>query len=102
MSEGQIVAQIIKHYYKHPNIFLWRSNSGTFKAFSGCRVVCNFAGIGDISGFRSPSGQAVFIETKDTTKQEPKQAEFQAIAESMGCIYILARSLQDVIDVLGL
>lgn len=96
MSEGNLINAIIRHYHNNPNIYLWRANSGCFKTFGGQRVTCNFPGCPDIIGFIAPIGQFVGIETKDTTKQEPKQAEFQEEVQSRGGVYILARSLEDV------
>lgn len=47
-------------------------------------------------------GQAIAIETKSTTgTQQREQADFQTAWESMGGIYILARSVDDVLAVLG-
>lgn len=102
MSEGDLINQIIKRYYKHPQVFLWRSNSGTCKTFSGQRMQCNFKGIGDLSGFISPAGKFLAIETKDTTKQEDDQKIFQAEVEARGGIYILTWDLKTVEERLAL
>lgn len=102
MKEGDIVASIIRHYYKSAKVFLWRANAGQFKTFGGARVQCNFAGCPDLIGFLAPSGRFIGIECKYTTKQDPKQLEFQQELESKGGLYILARSLSDVIQVLGI
>ena len=102
MSESQLVSAIIKRYYKHPQVFLWRSNAGVFKTFGGSRVQCNFKGLGDITGFLAPNGKFLAIETKDTTKQEESQKEFQAEVESKGGIYIITWDLKTVIDRLTL
>lgn len=48
-------------------------------------------------------GQTVYIETKRLNggRQSDEQKAFQAMAESMGAIYILARSVEDVEAVIG-
>ncbi len=47
-------------------------------------------------------GQTVYIETKsDRGRLRPEQIAFRAMAESMGAIYILARSVEDVEAVIG-
>lgn len=48
-------------------------------------------------------GQTIIIETKVPKggTQSQAQKNYQAAVESVGAIYILARSLQDVLDVLG-
>ena len=48
-------------------------------------------------------GQTVFIETKRLHggKQSDEQIAFQAAAEKVGAIYILARSVEDVEAVIG-
>lgn len=48
-------------------------------------------------------GQTVYIETKRLNggRQSDEQKAFQAMAESMGAIYILARSVEDVEAIIG-
>lgn len=48
-------------------------------------------------------GQTVYIETKRLNggRQSDEQKAFQSMAESMGAIYILARSVEDVEAVIG-
>jgi hypothetical protein len=48
-------------------------------------------------------GQAIAVETKSARGTQRKaQVQFQAAWEAVGGTYILARSVQDVLDVIGL
>ena len=99
MSESQLVNEIFRYYYKS-NVFIWRSNSGTFK--SGPRwIKCNVPGIGDLTGFNE-KGKFVTIECKTgKNQQQPSQILFEQECRDRNTTYILAYSLQDVIDVIG-
>jgi len=100
VSESELVNLIFKYYYKS-NVFIWRSNSGTFKA--GRRYIkCNIPGVGDLTGFMGPDGRFVTIECKTgANSQLDTQIDFERECEARNTIYILARSLQDVIDIIG-
>lgn len=103
-SESHLVHDILITFGAHPDILLWRSNTGAARA--GDRLVRFGArGQADITGVirvRSQAlGAALFIECKSATgKQSPDQVLFQRNVTSMGAIYILARSVQDVWDAL--
>ncbi len=61
----------------------------------GCRI-----GFPDLTAMRD--GETVYIEVKtETGRQSQQQKEFQRICKAHGCRYILARSLQDVEDLLN-
>ena len=49
----------------------------------------------------APNGKVIFCETKTATgKQRDSQKQFQATVEKLGHIYILARTVNDVLEVL--
>ena len=56
---------------------------------------------GTVNPIVQPIPLIVWIEVKSPTgKQSPEQKQFQQEVESVGCKYILARSLDDVMKVL--
>jgi hypothetical protein len=66
--------------------------------------LCN--GSADLIGLRAyragdPAGQFVAIEVKaHTGRQSPEQFAFQVMVETLGGVYILARSVEDVEEAL--
>jgi hypothetical protein len=52
-------------------------------------------GQADIAGILK-GGRAIFIEVKANTKQSEHQKAFQESVESMGAVYLLARSVAEV------
>lgn len=91
MTESQIQKQIMA-YLKAAGIYHWRNNTGRRGGVS-----YGLAGSPDIMGM-TKSGRFLGIEVKDATgTQKPAQIEFQQNCEATGGLYILARSLDDVI-----
>lgn len=105
MNEAQLVKLIIQRYNYEPDIFLWRSNSGSMviDGKGGKRFFkCNIPGTPDIIGFIAPIGRFIGIECKvGRNKQNPNQVAFQEDANKRGAIYILAYSLDDVESVIN-
>lgn len=82
----------------------WRQNVGLFQTLDGKRrVYCGVPGAADISGILA-DGRRLEIETK-THRPGSEQFEQQRIYEKMildfGGVYILARSVDDLIAVIG-
>ena len=60
------------------------------------------SGMADIAGIKAPLGRAVEIELKTKTgRQSQSQKDWQAAVERAGGIYILARSRENIVEVLG-
>ena len=80
---------------------IWRNNRAD--ARFGNRVVkCGIDGQADLSGILWPSGRRLEIECKAAKRgQSPAQINFQQMIESMGGLYVLARSVDDVRNALG-
>ena len=107
MTEAEIQHAILKRWGAHPRVRLWRSNSGRAwveTSGGGFRPMqVNVSGIGDLTGWVTIDDRAVFlsIECKSLTgRQRESQKAFQRVLESMGGIYIIARSVEDVDAVL--
>lgn len=76
--------------------FCWRQNSGAFQRDNHFYVM-TIKGAPDIIGI-TPSGQFFGIEVKTRLgKQNPNQIEFQRQCELNNGLYILARSVEDVV-----
>ena len=95
LKEVEIQKQILA-VLKNLRIKAWRSNNIAVKG----RKFIGLKGVPDILGVLPPHGTMLAIEVK-TEKgiQSDEQREFQAMCVENGAVYILARSIQDVIDV---
>lgn len=97
MSESDLVASILLTFGARPNLRIWRANVLVAKDQSGRLVRAGIKGQADISGILAPAGRRVEIECKSATgRQSPEQKRWQAMIESLGGIYVLARSVEDV------
>lgn len=94
LSEHEIQKQILE-YLRLKGIFYWRQNTGR-KHY----MQFGLKGQGDITGLLK-TGQRFEIEVKDHKgKQSLEQKQFQEMIEKNNGIYILARSIDDVIKIL--
>lgn len=98
MSETRLVKSLLQHlnYYG----FFWRNNTGAQKitSYSGNRYIrFGMRGSADIIGL--VKGRFIAIEVKSPSgRQSINQSEFQRNIEKFGGIYILARTIDDVLD----
>ena len=95
LSESEIQAQIVQ-YLTAKGLYFWRNNVGRkHNLYFGKK------GSGDLLGL---TRQGIFfsVECKDyKNKQSPEQLEFQRMIEKNNGLYILARSLDDVVKKLS-
>jgi len=100
MLEKDIQLQII-HYLKARGAVVGKTKTmGVKRGRSFCFDPYTFRGFPDLCVFIKR--KFYFIEVKaEKGVQSPEQKEFQQLAEDSGLTYILARSLDDVISVLG-
>ena len=76
---------------------LRRAGWFTFYVYQG---LGSYKGISDLIALRD--GKTAFIEVKtETGKQSPEQVQFQKDCEAHGGLYILARSTDDVQELLN-
>jgi len=94
-GEGEVVKAILDKYANSSRMRCWRVNTGAVRI--GSRFIrFGIKGQADIQGVLS-GGRAVFIECKTATgRLRPEQLAFQRMVESMGALFVLARSVEDV------
>lgn len=99
MSTEKNTQAAILQYLNAKRIFAYRQNSGAFKTERGFYRFCSINGLPDVMAFSQ--GKAYAIECKDKQgRQSPAQKEFQTNFEKAGGIYVLARSIDDVMAIL--
>lgn len=97
MSETALVKQILLAIGGRPDVRVWRNNTGCLIDDRGRPVKFGLQGSADIIGLIKPSGRFLAIECKmPKGHQSDQQKAFQSMIESMGGVYVLARSLEDV------
>lgn len=116
MTEHELQTAVLKKYGSRKDMKIWRNNTGVAIGFSFIQKARKLGyfpesfpatrygvpGAPDIMGFRKPNGQFIGIETKDVKRgQTEEQKVWQEVIESMGGIYILAKKMEDVDEVLS-
>lgn len=101
MTEAELQAEILLAVGSRPDCRIWRNNTGVGRSLSGDRVIrFGLVGSADLLGIlRGGRFLAVEVKTKRGRQSEP-QRNFQRMIESMGGIYVLARDVQTVVDVI--
>jgi len=98
--EGKIQLAIMKYLRSH-GVLLWRHEPNTYNHALGRHIANPYAmkGVPDILCIHPDgSGRFLGIEVKTPKgKQSADQVLFQKRCESLGGVYILARSVDDVI-----
>ncbi len=75
--------------------------SGWFTIYNMQMGIGQYKGLADLTAMKD--GQVIFIEVKTLTgRQSPEQIQFQKDCESHGVKYLLARSVDDVADLLNI
>lgn len=102
MNEAAIQSQIRLALGQRDDVMLLRINVGKFRPLHGPqdRVIQSASnGTPDLLGVWN--GRALAIEVKNAKgRQRPEQVAFQKAWEARGGLYILARSVEDVMEVL--
>lgn len=103
-NEAQIQSAIRLALGQRDDVMLFRINVGKFRPLTGPqdRVIQSApTGTPDLLGVMKP-GTALAIEVKNALgKQRPEQIAFQKAWEARGGVYILARSVEDVLERIG-
>lgn len=98
-SERAILADILLAIGNRQDLRVWRNNSGALKDAQGHLIRFGLPGSADILGILKPTGRFLAIECKtEIGKQSDLQKAFQRMIESHGGLYILARSVGDVLS----
>lgn len=106
-SEALIQHAILKAWGAHKRLRIARVNTGVayFNDNGPCRrkdpgarpVRFNPPGTADIVGVLAPEGRMVMIEVKaEDGKQRDAQVVMERVITSMGGLYVVARSLEEV------
>jgi hypothetical protein len=99
-SEHSLTNEILRRYATRSGMRLWRSNTGVAHG-PGRFVRFGVPGSPDLYGIIGPGGRYIGIETKSSTgRQREEQKVFESVVKSLGGIYILAYSIEDVVGVL--
>ena len=102
MREADLQAAILHEFGSRPDIRLWRANVLVARTKDGRVVKAGVKGQADLSGLWLPDGQRIEIEVKSPSgRQSQEQKRWQAMILRFGGIYVTARSLEDVREVLG-
>lgn len=101
-STEKATQRAILDYLELSGIFHWRNNTGGFKDTSGHFYRFGAVGSPDIFAVLAPTGRIVGIEVKDGKgRVTDSQLAFGRKLQSLGGLYIVARSLDDVLPVFG-
>lgn len=101
MRESEIQVAIMQALAGAPRIRFWRNNTGSLEDRNGRRVNFGLVGSADLLGILAPEGRLLAIECKSPTgRQSPAQVAFGTMIERFGGVYILARSVADVLETL--
>lgn len=103
--EHLIQNEILLALGSRPDVRIWRQNSGVFLSADATRHIRGApAGTADLGGVlridtpSGPLGVALQVEVKSATgRQTREQRAFQRMIESMGGVYIVARSGPDAV-----
>jgi hypothetical protein len=96
VREAWVLHDILRAWGAHPRLRIWRQNTGAAMV-KGRLVQFGIPGTPDILGVLAPTGRFLGIECKSATgRQREAQKTFQRVVESMGGVYVLARSVADV------
>jgi hypothetical protein len=101
--ENEVKNDILRKWGSIPEIVLFRINTGVAHYNDPERYVrFSVKGYPDFQGIIK-GGRTLYIETKREKggRQSKEQQIFQRTVESMGAVYILARSVEDVDRVLN-
>jgi hypothetical protein len=100
--EGKIQLEILKHL-RLKGVMCWRAQPHTYNSKLGIHISSPYAmpGQPDIIAIL-PGGIFCGIEVKTKTgRQNPDQILFQRRAETLGAVYIVARSTADIKGIMG-
>jgi len=101
VTEAELQAEILLAVGGRPDCRIWRNNTGVGRTLSGQRVIrFGLVGSADLLGILR-GGRFLAVEVKTAKgRQSEAQRNFQRMVEAMGGVYVLARDVQTVIDVI--
>jgi len=101
-AHNKLISEILLTFGSGPNLRIWKNDVGVGRSLNGERVLrWGLKGSADIIGIGF-GGKFVAIEVKTGKgKQSEYQKNFQNMIATQGGIYIVARSVQDVRDMIN-
>jgi len=103
-AHDKLVKDILVELSRRAYVRVWKSNTGVFRDLEDDdRIIrAGVKGAADISGIiRNRSGFGIRLEIEVKTgsgRQTPQQKHFQRMIESLGGLYLLARSIQEAVE----
>ena len=101
-AHNKLISEILLTFGASPILRIWKNDVGVGRSLNGNRVLrWGLKGSADIIGIGF-GGRFVAIEVKTgKARQSEQQKCFQQMIQNMGGIYIVARSVQDVRDMIN-
>lgn len=96
-AERDIQAEILVAVTSLPGAFFVRQNTGAAKSAKGKLIRFGRPGQPDIVGCYHGRYVAIEVKTK-SGRQSPEQRRYQEIIETVGGVYILARSKDEAVE----
>lgn len=103
--EAPVVAEVLLALGTRPDCRVWRHNTGKLEDRTGRWVSFGLEGSGDVQGVLSIKvgrvviGVSLWVECKSATgRLRERQRNFRRMIESLGGIYIVARSGNDAVS----
>jgi len=101
LAEKRIQNEILRTFGTLPWLRIYHRTVGVFRAIDSPRRIVKVGEPGQADLWAFVNGLHIEIEVKSPTGRQSKdQKNWQATVEKHGCVYILARSVQDVWDAL--
>jgi len=97
-DHSNLVSAILIAIGSRPDIRVWKNATGIGRSFDGERTIAyGLKGSADILGIMA-GGRFLAIEVKTgTAVQTKEQKAFEAMVNKFGGLYVLARSIQELI-----
>jgi glucose dehydrogenase len=92
------VNEILLDLGQIPDVVVWKNNTGVARSFDDPdrKIRYGLTGSGDILGVVAPHGRLLAVEAKTGGgTQSKRQKAFQRAIESVGGVYVVARSVAD-------
>ena len=96
----KLVDEILFAVGSQKNIRLWIRSVGVARALKSDNIISfGVKGEADLQGIIAPEGKFLGIEVKTgNARQNPSQKNWQRMIEKFGGVYILARSVEQVLS----
>jgi hypothetical protein len=101
-KHSNLISEILIALSQRTNVRAWRNETGVARAMRGSSVIrYGLTGSSDILGIVGPYGKLLCIECKvGNDTQRDSQKNFERMVRERGGIYIVARCVFDVSDVI--